>query len=145
MAAGYFKHLIDENGPDDVEVLSAGTFAGDGEPPSRQSAQSMRKIGIDISNHKSTPLTRELLESADIIITMTASHKRTVGSISPSSMPKTRILGELSNQNKDIADPFGGDADIYDNCLKSMIPPLEALHDEIKSKSVKKTNDKNTQ
>ncbi|MCK5845276.1 MAG: hypothetical protein KAG97_11255, partial [Victivallales bacterium] len=91
MAAGYFEHLVDHNAMDDVEVLSAGTFAGDGEPPSLQSIQSIGKLGIDISKHKSMRLTNELLDTVDIIIAMTSSHKASIGSISASALAKTRL------------------------------------------------------
>ena len=132
MAEGYFKFLINRDGADDIEVSSAGTFAGDGEPASSNSLLSMRKLGIDISNHKSTALTRALLDSAEIIVTMTESHRTHVGSLSPKALAKTRVMGELSRDKKDVSDPFGGDADIYDNCIQSMIPSLNALYEELR-------------
>ena len=132
MAEGYFQSLVDRDGANDIEVLSAGTFAGDGEPASSHSLLSMRKMGIDISNHHSTALSRELLDSADIIVTMTESHKTHVGSLSPKALAKTRLMGELSSDKKDVSDPFGGDADIYDSCIQSMIPSLNALYEELR-------------
>jgi len=131
MAAGYFRSLVEKNGLEDVDTLSAGTFAGDGESASQHSIRSMGKLGIDISNHRSAPLTKELVESADIIVAMTSSHKTAVGSLSPVFLAKTRLLSEISNGDGDIQDPFGGDFDIYDDCLKSMVPHLTALCEEI--------------
>ena len=134
MAEGYFQSLVEREGMDNMEISSAGTFAGDGEPASTHSRRSASKIGIDIANHKSTPLTPELLNSADIIVAMTASHKTHVGSLVPAALAKTRLMGELSSESQDVSDPFGGDADIYDDCLKSMIPSLNALFNEIRKR-----------
>jgi protein-tyrosine phosphatase len=130
MAEGYFNSLLDDK--DEIEVSSAGTFAGDGESASPHSLRSMRKLGLDISNHRSTPLTKELLDSSDVIVAMTQSHKNHVGSLSPKSLARTRLMGELSKNKQDISDPFGGDADMYDSCLQSMIPALNALYEELR-------------
>ena len=134
MAAGYFKSLLNTEETKRVEVLSAGTFAGNGEPASANSIRSARNLGIDISDHKSSPLTSELAESADIIVAMTESHRHAIGAISPAALAKTRLMSQLSEIGDDVSDPFGGNAEMYDECLKSMIPGLKALYVEIKKK-----------
>lgn len=131
MAEGYFRHLISQSQRKDITVSSAGTFAGEGEPPSQNSVRAMKKIGIDISDYKSSPLTKELLNEADLIIAMTKSHKMHVGHMSIEALKKTKLLGEYAHSAGDLADPFGGGSDVYSDCLDSMRPSLENLFKEI--------------
>ena len=142
MAAGYFKSLLNSDETNRVEVLSAGTFAGNGEPASANSIRSARKLGIDISDHKSALLTRELAESADIIVAMTESHKHAIGAISPTALKKTRLMAQLSEIGDDVSDPFGGNSEMYDECLRSMIPGLKAFYAEIKEKLKEQPDEK---
>ena len=131
MAEGYFRYLISKSKRKDITVASAGTFAGDGEPPSPNSVKAMKKIGIDFAHYKSSALTKEMLEAADLIVAMTLSHKHYVGHMSAKAMKKTKVLGEYNNTGEDLADPFGGGSDIYSYCLNTMKPSLENLFNEI--------------
>jgi protein arginine phosphatase len=127
MAEGYFCHLISQSKRKDITVASAGTYAGEGEPPSQNSVKAIKTIGIDIADYRSSPLTTELLKAADLIVAMTMSHKMHVGQMSIDALKKTKLLGEYSDLGKDMDDPFGGGSGVYSNCLDSMIPSLENL------------------
>ncbi len=131
MAEGYFRYLLLQSNRKDITVASAGTFAGEGELPSLHSIKAMKKIGIDISNYQSSPLTQKLLDAADLIVAMTMSHKMHVGQMSIDALKKTKLLGEYADSGNDLADPFGGESDVYSNCLNSMKPSLERLLREI--------------
>lgn len=131
MAEGYFRHLISKSKRKDITVSSAGTFAGDGELPSQNSIEAMKTIGIDIAHYKSSPLTEEMLKVADIIVTMTLSHKHHIGQMSIKALKKTKILGEYNNSGNDLADPFGGGSDVYGYCLNTMKPSIENLFNDI--------------
>ncbi len=132
MAEGYFCHLLEKEGISDIQISSAGTYAGNGGPPSSNSLRAMKEYGIDISGHKSMRLTRKLIEEVDLIIAMTASHRMYVGQLDSSALEKTRLLGEYSKAGHDVADPFGGALDVYSFCLSTMKPALENLLEEIK-------------
>ena len=132
MAEGYFRSLLENEAILDVQLSSAGTYAGDGEAPSTNSTRALKEFGIDISGQKSTRLTRDLIDEVDMIIAMTASHRMYVGQLDPSALEKTRLLGEFSNAGKDVADPFGGSLDEYSFCFSTMKPALEKLLEEVK-------------
>ena len=99
MAEGYLKSL-NING---LEVVSRGLQAGGG--VSENSVAAMQEIGIDISAHIPRNLTREEIETADIIVCMTATHKAILESAGVKA--DIRVLGS------GISDPFGGDIDSY--------------------------------
>lgn len=99
----------------DVEVASAGTSAADGAPASRHSVEVASDHGIDLSAHRSRPLTRSLLRSADLIVTMGVRHRDTVGEIDPDSLESTYLLTNFSDvHHGDIPDPIGGGRDVYE-------------------------------
>ena len=131
MAEGYFRYLLSQSNRKDITVASAGTFAGEGEPPSLHSVKAMKNIGIDIANYRSSSLTLDMLGAADLIIAMTMSHKMYVGQQSIDALKKTKLLGDYADSGNDLSDPFGSGSDVYSDCLNSMKPSLEKLFKEI--------------
>ncbi|MBM7551774.1 low molecular weight protein arginine phosphatase [Thalassobacillus pellis] len=72
MAEALLKHL-----GNNVEVRSAGIFAGKGSPMSEGTRQVLEEQSIAFDHH-SQPVTPELVEWADIILTMSEQHKQTL-------------------------------------------------------------------
>ncbi|MFD1020081.1 low molecular weight protein arginine phosphatase [Thalassobacillus hwangdonensis] len=61
----------------DVEVKSAGIFAGKGQPASQGTVEVLDEKGIKLE-HASQSVTGELLQWADVILTMTEQHKQSL-------------------------------------------------------------------
>ena len=137
MAGAYFKSLCEKSGRTDITVESAGTFAGNGEPASAQSVSVMKGYGIDLSTHKSSKLTKEKTDEADLIIAMTSSHRHHIGSMSFSALKKTRTLLEFMQNKGNISDPFGGTEKIYSDCFSEMKEALDNLFLEVITKKKK--------
>ena len=135
MAEGYLRHLLASAKAGDVTVSSAGTHAADGFPASDNSVEVMDSIGIDISMHRSRRLTVELLKEADLVVVMTSSHRRHVGSMLPEALHKTRLLSEYAREDDEIHDPFGGTVEDYGFCFADMRKPLENLLEVITGSS----------
>jgi len=138
MAEGYFRSLVENEGVSDIKVSSAGTYASDGDPPSSHSVMALKEYGIDISAQRSSRLSREIIEDADLIIAMTASHRMFVGQVDAEAVSRTKLLGEYSDGGGDIADPFGGDLDLYSFCFSTMKPALDNLFEEIRRRESEK-------
>jgi len=94
----------------EAKVLSAGVFAGPGSPASTEAVHAMSRRDLDLSSHQSQPLTAEMVEQADLIFTMTESHRQAVLNAAPEADGKTQRL----DPNSDIQDPYGGPQDLYD-------------------------------
>ena len=106
MAEGIFNKLASEKGWQ-ASAKSAGLFVT--EPcVSNNSLEVCRENGIDISAHIPTPIIAELIDEADVILTMTGSHKAAFG-----GMDKVFTLSEYFDADGDITDPYGGNAQIY--------------------------------
>jgi len=65
MAAAFFNPLAD---PSKAQAVSAGTQPADRVHP--EVAEAMREVGIDLSGAKPQRLTPELVQGADLLITM---------------------------------------------------------------------------
>lgn len=58
-----------------LRILSAGLSTYPDMPPSPPAQTVMSELGLDISQHRCRLLTEELLREADLVLTMTTSHK----------------------------------------------------------------------
>jgi len=117
MAEGLFNYYAKKNKIDAVS-LSAGIFAH-GEKVSDNSLEAMKEMGIDISNHHPTQLTKDIVNKADIILTMTREHKEFLLQSGITS-EKVFTISEYAGENKDISDPFGGSLEIYRQTAKEI-------------------------
>lgn len=110
-----------------IFVTSAGTFAGVGSPPSVGAVEAMALRSIDLSGHRSQPLTPELVHQADHVFCMTTDHVDTVLSLAPSARDKARLLDE----GDAIRDPFGGSVADYKLCAVHIEEAVQAKMAEI--------------
>lgn len=97
-----------------VEIQSAGVAAVSGTPASVHTATILRERGVEL-DHASQPVTPELVEWADLILTMTYSHKQVVIRQFPAAQQKVFTLKEYIGEvtDLDVMDPFGGSLEIY--------------------------------
>lgn len=95
-------------------VESAGTFAADGAPVTPEAVEALQRCGIDLSGHRSRPLTADMVRDADVIYCMTQSHRATVLELAPSGEDRVFLL----DPSGDIADPFGAKMSGYQRCAE---------------------------
>jgi RpiB/LacA/LacB family sugar-phosphate isomerase len=96
------------------QVASAGVAAAQGWPASEEAVEAVAELGLDLRAHRSRPLTRDLAEQADVILTLTRSHRDQILRYAPDLAPKVRLLTSFgSGPAADIADPVGGSLDLY--------------------------------
>jgi len=95
MAESLFRLAAGRKGLD-VEVRSAGVSAIDGVPISQHSASILREKGEDAAGKFSKELNSPLIEWADLILTMTMSHKKQLIQRFPAAIDKTYTLKEYA-------------------------------------------------
>lgn len=138
MAEGILKQVIAENElGDKVDVVSAGVFAIDGETATSYAREVSAEAGIDISGHRSQPVTKGLLRKSDLVLVMTPSHKRQIEEMSRASGEKTFLLGEYGRKGEptsdvSIGDPYGGSKETYEVCFLRIRREIERILPEIK-------------
>jgi len=133
MAEGFLnKMLLDKTV--EVQVLSAGLHAYGGSPTG-EAIEVMRGEGIDISGYKSRQLTRELIEEADLILTMKKEYKDQIVSRYPESKHKVFTLKEFAGETEDldIHDPYSEGMKAYETCAKEIKQTLTKAFKKIVS------------
>lgn len=136
MAEGLFRKMLSEKLQCEVgeladrgyQVASAGVSAGAGSPASSEAVQLLLSEGVDISRHASQQLSDELLDQADLIVTMTKGHRDAILMSRPDVAEKVRLL---SPEGNDISDPIGGGMAEYEHCKSEIETHLKKLLDEI--------------
>lgn len=92
-----------------VLVRSAGVHAARGMPAAPEAVKIAGEMGADIHQHRSVPLTDDLLRRADMIYTMTQAHRDEIISHAPLMAEKTFTL----DPDGDIEDPIGKGEQVY--------------------------------
>ncbi|CAM3765920.1 low molecular weight protein arginine phosphatase [Alkalicoccus chagannorensis] len=82
---------------------SAGVHAQDGMPMSEGSRQAIARHGM-MESHQSQPLTEELLQWSDLILTMTEAHKQAVIEQFPDRAALVHTLKEYVNDDQETLD-----------------------------------------
>lgn len=135
-----------------LEVASAGLYAEEGAPASAGAREALRRRQLEADDHRSRPLTAELLEEADLILTMTRQQKRQILSRWPLLAGKVHVLAEFAEPERwqallrreeelrkeleevqaqlagmDVPDPFGGDDAEYERCAARLEELVEGV------------------
>jgi protein-tyrosine phosphatase len=121
-------------------VDSAGLSAFPNEPASPYSISVLKEEwDIDISSHKSKLLNQNIISKADIILTMTRSHRDAIINYYPELISKVFTLKEyISDINPEIAyeeyentldivDPYGLPINMYRFCAKDIKMAVDRL------------------
>jgi len=116
MAAGGLRKLLEKDKIANIEIFSSGTGAASGFPATEYASEAARLWDADLTDHRSQPLTRELINEADLILVMTPLHAYDVINMVPDARDKTFLLKnypESSLKGEGIDDPIGGSLDVY--------------------------------
>ncbi len=100
-----------------VEVRSAGVAAASGEPASEGARQVAERHGLSLEEHRSTPLDRELVAWADLILAMSPGHLVRVAALGGGE--RAALLDAFARGDDaeaatgGVPDPFGGGEEAY--------------------------------
>jgi len=125
MAEEIMRQMIAERlgcRPSEVEdhgviVMSAGIAAMMGGRASPEAVTIGDRLGFDLRNHESQPLTPQLVRHADLILTMTRSHREAIVAEWPEAGQRTHALVQGGGN---VADPIGGPIELYEQCAAQM-------------------------
>lgn len=127
MAAAIMDKIAQENDLD-VFIESAGIFAQEGMGASENAVKALLKFGIDLSYHRTQPVTDDLIKQCDLILTMTEAHKQL---LEPMAKGKVFTLLEYAGTKGDITDPYGGDLDEYVETAQEIYDALVDVAEKI--------------
>jgi protein-tyrosine phosphatase len=112
MAEALFMH---RKGDLDWEAQSAGVYAASGTPASRNAIEALRELDMDLTGHRSQPLTAELVAQSTLIVTMTHGHRFLILDCFPEVGNRVFLINSFGTSKvpADISDPFGGSLSTY--------------------------------
>ena len=117
-----------------MSCASAGTFAFPGQPASGVSIAVAGNRGLDLARHASRELSLELVEWADLVLTMTRGHLNSVRELAPDA--EVRLLSDHlppdhPGRGHGIPDPIGGDRGTYEDTYVALEEAISALFDTL--------------
>ncbi|MDQ8180099.1 low molecular weight protein arginine phosphatase [Pelagicoccus sp. SDUM812005] len=131
MAAALFRHALDaqDNPLSSLKVSSAGVSAFPGQAASENSVDALKKVGIDLKNHKSQGLSQELVDNTLAFFCMTDSHLAMLNYQIDPPPPNAFLMRQFIGDGIDdqIPDPFGGNLRQYEACRDSMVEAIPSL------------------
>ena len=123
MAEALFKANLTQVEKLKIEVKSYGLAVFGSDTANENAVKVMRERNIDISAHRSTPLSRLAVENADLIVTMTESH---TDALLSAGVPNEKLM------TLNVPDPFGGSIEDYRRCADEIAAKLESVYDYIR-------------
>lgn len=108
-----------------IKVMSAGTYAVDGSTASEYAIMVAAQHVIDISFHRSRHLSEEIVNEADLILTMEKSHTDIINQTWPrvNNVYELKSFGQENDNkefNREIMDPIGMGFDVYLNVFNEI-------------------------
>jgi len=134
MAEYFLKKRLQAWGRSDVEAVSAGTGAFSGSRPTSETLGLIERLGLNAANHQARRLTAEMIEEADVVLTMETRHSEEVLRLVPGARGRTHVLGRftgLSGPEAEVGDPIGGSIDAYHVSFLKIQQAVEKLKDSI--------------
>jgi protein-tyrosine-phosphatase len=156
MAEVMLQAEVARRGCDEIEVASAGTWAGFGNPAQPEAREVMVARGIELESHRSRPIDPQELADADLVVAMTSDHARELKQLSdevgtkmvlmkefvemevddcPSSALDDRLKTLLAGQRPasrralDLDDPMGLPVFAYERAAKEIEAGVQRLAD----------------
>ena len=164
MAEGILKKMLKENksqdpefGLDNLEVSSAGISTLNGAPPSLFAMEVSKTRNVDLTQHRSRQLNKQILKRSDLILAMSDEHLEYIRKMDKKALEKTYLLKTFppsrhgirenhfaSNEDKGegvlyIKDPIGGSRDDYEQCFLEMEKEIRRVFPEL----IRKADEKN--
>ncbi len=138
MAAAIFRAILQEMGGElnNWRIESAGTWAPQNRPAAPEVIALLALRGMDISDHRSRIVERDLLESFPLILTMESGHKEALLVEFRSLKGRVFTLAEIAGETGSVEDPTGGPPEAYAQAAEEIERLLRLGFEKIVEKSV---------
>ena len=137
MAAALLQHFL--AGQDEplksLPVVSAGIEARQGDPISDNAAVAMKKVGLDLAQHASQPVTQQLLDGALAVLCMTESHRAMIQLQFERVPTHLYLFREFLPPPVDpeVDDPYGGPLSVYETCRDNLVEAVPSVVNFLKT------------
>lgn len=132
LAEALARKVAIERALGDIDIHSAGTSAWDGAPASDGALLVGMERGLDLAQHRSQTLTRELVRDADLILAMGPHHLERVEALGGSG--KAYLLTDFASHgssSRPVNDPIGGELELYRTTADELESEVRRVFDRI--------------
>lgn len=113
--------------PADVHIESRGLHFQDGRKSPAEAIEAARSFDVDLTNHRSTIISRGEVTSADLIISFDEEIRHRLLAEFPEAAPKLARFGLLASSGPvKVGDPFGGDLAAFQRAYTRIAATLDA-------------------
>ena len=112
MAMGLFRKKVGDQAGWRIE--SAGTWTVQGQPAASFTLLVLQRRSIDIHDHRSHQVDRELLAQFNLILTMESGHKEALRVEFPEFAGRVFLMSEMLGAVYNIPDPMGRSIDDFE-------------------------------
>lgn len=117
----------------DIEAVSAGISVVPCSVASKNSSQVVfQNSGIDISERVAVQITADIIESCDLILTMTQHMRDVLKNNFYEKADYIYTLSDFVGAKGDIIDPYGGDIFLYGETYKELESKIQLLLTKLK-------------
>jgi protein-tyrosine-phosphatase len=137
MAEALARKVAIERGLVDVDVASAGTSAWEGAAASDGALLVGLERHLDLSGHRSQQLSRSLVESSDLILTMGPHHLERAEALGGAG--KSFLITAYprpGQKGRAVSDPVGGDLDVYRTTADELEAEIRRVFDHFAAEQV---------
>ena len=114
LAEAIARRIVIERGLTDVDVASAGTSAWEGAPASDGALLVGIERGLDLSQHRAQPLSRDLVAAHDLVLVMGPHHLERVEALGGGGKAFTLAsFASHGRADRAISDPIGAELEVY--------------------------------
>ncbi len=100
-----------------VKASSVGILKNNNRPASDQAIMVMQERGLGhMSRHKSREIDAQIIQNADLILTMDEEEKAEISARFPETAKLTFMLSEFAGDGGEIGDPTGGSTETFNHC-----------------------------
>ena len=126
MAERFAKDIVEKNHLN-IDVISRGISAVEGERANIKAINALRPYLLSLEGHRSSQLKREDFIDDMIILTMTNKHKEHILYHYNNMEGKVYTLKEYAGFFGEVRDPYGSSQEIYNLCAKELFELIDGI------------------
>jgi protein-tyrosine phosphatase len=117
-----------------IKVCSGGVASRVGEPASANAVTALRKVGVDLTGHRSRPVTQDCLDKALLVLCMTESHRDMIELTANPVPDRIHLFKEFTGDKHslEVDDPYGSHLTAYEACRDELVAAIPSIIAELK-------------
>lgn len=124
----FAEHYARKVLPNHVEIDSSGTYPYDDRSSPAEAVEAACALGVELSAHRSTILSAEQMQRADVVLVFDEANLHRVQFLFPEDQDKVYRLGAIApGGSVELHDPYGGNLDAFSDSYGQIAAAVEIV------------------